>query len=104
MVFYFTNHCKVTLFITGKVIWEYVVPLFGRAPEPGHGREAYGNKVFSAVRLENGNTLMATGNGHSVLEVTPDKHIVWRYEGPRRVHHFQVLTTNGVAEPAPALK
>ena len=27
---------------------------------------------------KNGNTLIATGNGHSVLEVTPDKKIVWQ--------------------------
>ncbi|MFZ4636803.1 MAG: hypothetical protein ACOYMC_05305, partial [Pirellulales bacterium] len=31
-----------------------------------------------AVRLANGNTLIGTGNGHGVLEVTPDKEIVWR--------------------------
>jgi hypothetical protein len=30
------------------------------------------------VRLASGNTLIATGNGHSVLEVTPDKKIVWK--------------------------
>ena len=26
----------------------------------------------------NGNTLIGTGNGHSVLEVTPEKEIVWQ--------------------------
>jgi hypothetical protein len=30
------------------------------------------------VRLANGNTLIGTGNGHGVLEVTPGKEIVWR--------------------------
>lgn len=63
---------------TGKVIWEYDVPLFGKSPRGGHGPEAFGNKAFAAVRLENGNTLIATGNGHSVLEVTPAKKIVWK--------------------------
>ena len=43
----------------------------------GHGPEAFGNSVYGAVRLKNGNTLIATGNGHSVLEVTPDKKIAW---------------------------
>ena len=38
----------------------------------------FGNRVFGAVRLSNGNTLIATGNGHSVLEVTPGKEIVWQ--------------------------
>jgi outer membrane protein assembly factor BamB len=65
---------------SGQLVWEYPVPLFGREPQPGHGPEAYGNKCFAAVRLENGNTLISTGNGHGVLEVTPEKEVVWRLE------------------------
>ena len=61
----------------GKVVWEYPVPMFGRKPAGGHGPEAFGNSCFGAVRLKNGNTLLTTGNGHSVLEVTPEKKIVW---------------------------
>jgi hypothetical protein len=61
-----------------KVVWEFPVPLFGRAPAPGHGPEAFGNQAFSAIRLKNGNTLIGTGNGHSLLEVAPDKSIVWQ--------------------------
>lgn len=61
----------------GKLIWEYEIPLFGKKGRGGHGHDAWGNKVFSALRLPNGNTLIATGNGHSVLEVTPDKEIIW---------------------------
>lgn len=64
----------------GKVIWEYEVPLFGKKPAGGHGPEAFGNQTFAAVRLKNGNTLIATGNGHSVLEVTPKQEIVWKVE------------------------
>jgi hypothetical protein len=30
--------------------------------------------------LDNGNTLIGTGNGHSILEVTPEKQIVWKVE------------------------
>lgn len=63
---------------TGQVVWEYSVPLFGKQPKGGHGPEAFGNKAFCALRLNNGNTLIATGNGHSVLEVTPAKKIVWQ--------------------------
>ena len=62
---------------SGKVIWEYEVPLFGKAKKGGHGPDAWGNSVFDALRLPNGNTLIATGNGHSVIEVSPDKEIVW---------------------------
>ncbi len=64
----------------GVVVWEYEVPLFGKQPKGGHGPEGFGNSVFAAVRLANGNTLIATGNGHSVLEVTPQKEIVWKLE------------------------
>jgi outer membrane protein assembly factor BamB len=61
----------------GKVVWDYAVPLFGQKPRGGHGPEAWGNAVFAALRLPNGNTLISTGNGHSVIEVTPAKEIVW---------------------------
>jgi outer membrane protein assembly factor BamB len=46
---------------SGKVVWEYDV----------------GSKLYSAVRLANGNTLIGTGDGHRVIEVSPDKKIVW---------------------------
>ena len=64
----------------GKIVWEYDVPLFDTPRKGGHGPEAFGNQVYSAVRLDNGNTLIGTGNGHSVLEVTADKEIVWRLD------------------------
>jgi hypothetical protein len=62
----------------GDIVWDYSVPLFDKAPAGGHGPEAWGNQVFNARRLTNGNTLIATGNGHSVIEVTPAKEIVWQ--------------------------
>lgn len=61
----------------GNVIWEFEVPLFGKERKGGHGVEAFGNNVYGAIRLENGNTLIGTGNGHSILEVTSEKEIVW---------------------------
>jgi hypothetical protein len=64
----------------GEVVWEYLVPLFGREPREGHGPEGFGNQVFAALRLENGNTLISTGNGHTVLEITPEKAIAWSLE------------------------
>jgi hypothetical protein len=62
----------------GEVIWEFDLTLFGKPRQKGHGPEAFGNQVYSAVRLDSGNTLIGTGNGHSVLEVTPAKEIVWQ--------------------------
>ena len=64
----------------GKVVWEFEVPLFGKDKKGGHGPEGFGNSVFSAVRLANGNTLIGGGNGHCVLEVTPAREIVWKIE------------------------
>lgn len=60
-----------------KVIWEYEVPLFDKPRAGGHGPKSWGNQLFSAYRLKNGNTLIGTGNGHRVIEVTPKKKIVW---------------------------
>jgi outer membrane protein assembly factor BamB len=63
---------------SGQVVWEYEVPMFNKTAKGGHGPEAFGNRLFAAIRLENGNTLIASGNGHSVLEVNPNKEIVWQ--------------------------
>ena len=63
---------------TGDVVWDFSVPMFGKPAAKGHGPEAFGNRLFCALRLRNGNTLIGAGNGHSVLEVTADKQIVWQ--------------------------
>ena len=51
-----------------------------------------------AQRLPNGNTVIASyaaQEGVKLFEVTPEREVVWTYEGPHRAHHFQILTTNG---------
>ena len=63
---------------TGRIVWEYDVPMFERKSKGGHGLEAFGDKCFCALRLANDNTLIATGNGHSVIEVTPTGEVVWQ--------------------------
>lgn len=45
----------------GKIVWEYATK----------------TRVFGAIRLKNGNTLIASGSGNSILEVSPDKKVVW---------------------------
>jgi len=60
-------------------------------------------------RLANGNTVVgshAANTGVSMVEVTPDKTIVWTSDHPLAagVHHFQILTTNGKTEPGMPLK
>jgi outer membrane protein assembly factor BamB len=61
----------------GKTVWEYKLDLGGRPRSNGHGPEGHGVEVYGAVRLANGNTLIAGGNNNRVIEVTPDKQIVW---------------------------
>jgi len=52
-------------------------------------------------RLPNGNTVITSyGIGvdqTKLLEVTPEKKVVWIYTGPGKngIHHFQILDTNG---------
>jgi hypothetical protein len=46
---------------SGEVAWEYEV----------------GSKLYSAVRLTNGNTLIGTGDGHRVIEVNRKQEVVW---------------------------
>jgi hypothetical protein len=49
----------------GKVVWDYLI----------------NTRVYGAMRLSNGNTLIASGSGNSVVEVTPDKKVVWEIKG-----------------------
>ncbi len=46
----------------GDIVWEYPT----------------NTRVYGALRLKNGNTLICTGSGNSVLEVSPEKEIVWQ--------------------------
>ena len=61
----------------GKVVWTYSLDLGGRPRSDGHGPEGHGVEVFGAVRLKNGNTLIAGGNNNRVLEVAPEGKLVW---------------------------
>jgi hypothetical protein len=63
---------------TGKVVWDFDVPIACGERRRGHGPDACGDQVYSAVRLASGNTLIGTGNGHGVLEVSPAREIVWQ--------------------------
>ncbi len=60
-------------------------------------------------RLANGNTVIgshAAKTGVSMVEVNREKKIVWTSDHPLAagVHHFQILSTNGVNEPGMPLK
>jgi hypothetical protein len=61
----------------GKIVWEYALDLNGRPRSDGHGVEGHGVEVFGAIRLPNGNTMIAGGNNNRVFEVNPAGKIVW---------------------------
>jgi outer membrane protein assembly factor BamB len=64
----------------GKVVWSYTLDLNNRPRSPGHGPEGHGTEVFGAIRLANGNTLIAAGNGNRVIEVDKEGKVVWSIE------------------------
>ena len=45
----------------GQIVWDYPIK----------------TRVFGATRLKSGNTLIASGSGNSVVEVTPERKVVW---------------------------
>lgn len=61
----------------GKVVWEYKLDLNNRPRSGGHGPEGHGTEVFGAVRLANGNTVIAGGNNNRVVEVDAAGKVVW---------------------------
>jgi hypothetical protein len=61
----------------GKVVWSYALDLGGRPRSPGHGPEGHGTEVYGAIRLPDGNTVIAGGNNNRVLEVNPKGEVVW---------------------------
>jgi len=65
--------------VTMDVVWQY-----GSASGPDN---FYSNVISNEQRLPNGNTVITIGVEGKVIEVTPDKDIVWQYDyvpGPGR--------------------
>lgn len=82
----------------GKVIWKVTNDDLKEKPF---------DDPCGCQRLPNGNTVIASYHaekGIKAFEITRDKQIVWTYTGPHRVHHLQVLTTNGKAVEGKPLK
>ena len=83
----------------GEVVWE-----INNRDVDGLFKDPCGSQ-----RLANGNTVIGShgaNTGISMVEVTPEKKIVWTSDHPMAagVHHFQILTTNGKPEPGMPLK
>lgn len=71
---YTRNYSRVIEFnpITFEVVWEY--------GEPAGPTTFFTQFLGAAQRLPNGNTLLTIGGEGRVIEVTPDKEIVWQYQ------------------------
>ena len=79
----------------GKIVWSVDNNDIG---------EPWIDDACGVQRLPNGNTVItsyhAKGDAVKLLEVTPEKKLVWRFTGEGTelkagFHHFQILTTNG---------
>jgi len=60
---------------TKEIVWQY-----GTTGVPGSGANQL-NNPYSAVRMPNGDTLIADGDNYRIIEVTPSKQIVWTLTG-----------------------
>ena len=79
----------------GKIVWSVTNDDLG---------ENLIDDACGVQRLPNGNTVIASYHAKNdnvkLLEVTPDKKVVWRFNGMKAgFHHFQILTTNGKPQP-----
>ena len=64
---------------TNKVVWQY------SAGNTGAEQVQFASSIMGgAQRLSNGNTLITDSGGDRLLEVTPDKRIVWEYFNENR--------------------
>ena len=54
-----------------NLTWQYLIPI-----------EYYSNTLSGAQRMLNNNTLVCSGETATLLEVTPDKQIIWTYVNP----------------------
>lgn len=82
----------------GKIVWQVSNEDIEGAPF---------KDPCGAQRLPNGNTVIASygaQEGIKLFEVNPQKEMVWSYDGDYRVHHFQILSTNGEKLAGPLLK
>jgi hypothetical protein len=68
----------------GEVVWEHPI----------------GARVYGAIRLRNGHTLIASGGGSSVIEVTPDNKVMWQIKDQVPNTRIQLKWTTFLTELA----
>lgn len=68
--------------ITYEIVWEYMKKGGPLSPTPAEDPRFYSDRISSAQRLPNGNTLICEGSQGHVFEVTPEHELVWEYTYP----------------------
>ncbi len=76
---------------TGKVVWEY---------RSRHSNSFYSYRQGGVQRLPNGNTLICSTHGGHLIEVTPDKKVVWEFVSPIVLGKLKCVLNEGDAFPA----
>jgi len=74
--------------VTYEIVWKYEKkdgPLF---PRYAADHRFYSDRISSAQRLPNGNTLICEGSRGRIFEVTPENNIVWEYIYPGRTGDY----------------
>jgi len=66
---------SVSSYGPSQVVWSYTAP---------KKSDFYSMLLSGAQRLPNGNTLICSGSNGTLLEMTPEKEIVWKYVNPTR--------------------
>jgi hypothetical protein len=76
--------------VTLELVWSNAPAAMGPGM-PNQGVRIYSGHISSAQRLPNGNTLITEGASGHLLEVTPEREVVWEYVSPyfnkRNVNH-----------------
>ena len=68
------NNRVIEVDVNGNIDWQY-----GTTGVSGSGFNQLGTPAFEAQRLSNGNTLITDSENHRIIEVDPQKQIVWQY-------------------------
>ena len=68
--------------VTLKLVWEFTSASWYSMSSIVAKSQFYSPLISSAQRLPNGNTLITEGCGCRLLEVTPDKEVVWEFIAP----------------------
>ena len=68
--------------VTLELVWEFTSASWYSMSSIVAKSQFYSPLISSAQRLPNGNTLITEGCGSRLLEVTPDKEVVWEFIAP----------------------